>query len=113
MMTNVRAELARAAANLSRTRQRLAAAREATAVSGEARHVREELVEDTHHALGDLRLAVRAYVAALRAGGTPPERALVLLKEGLEEQSALGKSLEAVALKDEVTRWFIDAFYAA
>jgi len=59
-----------------------------------------------------LRASVTAYVRALRAEQTPPQRALVLVKTAVQEAPppALDAD-EARALMDDVVRWCVEAYY--
>jgi hypothetical protein len=59
----------------------------------------------------ELRVAVEAYVAALKAAGRPPEATVVLVKQVIAEVDASADETEV--LRREAVRWTIDAYYAS
>jgi hypothetical protein len=60
-----------------------------------------------------VREAVVEFVRAERAAGTSPERVVVLLKKAAADAyyRATGSS-DARALREDIVRWGIDAYYA-
>ena len=60
--------------------------------------------------LVELRGAVEAYVAALKAAGRPPESTVVMVKQIIAELDAPPD--DADLLRREAVRWTIDAYYA-
>lgn len=63
-----------------------------------------------------LRDAVRQFVIGLRERGTPPERALIAVKElvfGAVRRRAATPSTETGALLRRVVHWAIEAYYRA
>ena len=61
-------------------------------------------------ALQDLEATTSQFVRVLKLLGTPPERALTLLKEAVTERVPL-HSREGRAIMDDVVRWAVRAFY--
>ena len=60
-----------------------------------------------------LRSVVTAYVSVLRTNGDPPDRVVRLVKDAVEESNLALPLGEQRALREEVVRWAIEAYYAA
>lgn len=72
-----------------------------------------ELRAAAHEVRDELRSVVTAYVAVLRTNGDPPERVVRLVKDAVDESSLMLPLDEHQALREEVVRWAVDAYYAA
>jgi hypothetical protein len=67
--------------------------------------------------LAELRGAVQAYVARLKAAGAPPESVVVAVKAATASGALLAwqsqdSRREATALTKRVVRWSVQAYYA-
>jgi hypothetical protein len=67
--------------------------------------------------LAELRGAVQAYVARLKAAGAPPESVVVAVKAATASGALLAwqshdSRREATALTERVVRWSVQAYYA-
>lgn len=61
----------------------------------------------------ELRSVVTTYVSVLRSDGDPPERVVRLVKEVVDDSGLALPLDEHLALREEVVRWAVDAYYAA
>ena len=98
----------------ARTNSRLAAARCALLLAAAEMRVKdtEALLEVSREISVQLEQNVRAYTKVLRQFETPPEQALQLIKEAVAfEISAHTPATRR--LMEDVSRWCIDAYYAA
>ena len=66
--------------------------------------------------LSELHVEMRKYASALRELGTPPQRALVLVKhlaESASFQRVPSRSAVMLELRSSLVDWFVDAYYSA
>src|SRR4051812_8851583 len=73
-----------------------------------------ELLERCAALRSEMRAAVASYAESLRAGGVPPEQAVVLLKRALQKGVAAGDDIDESAAEQVVHEgvdWAIDAYY--
>jgi DNA-binding response OmpR family regulator len=105
-----------AAAVAAVTRARLLVAR-AASIRTESFSVRAEheaALADCRRSQAELREAVIAYTRELRGAGTPPDRALELVKNALRADAAAGPSTPDIDRDlDDAVEWCLQAYYAA
>ena len=114
---------------LARTAQAIHQAHAAAEAAAHARDIAEDLIqtrlearariEAEHDAMQTLELDVRRFADALRTQGTPPEVAVRRLKSTVDPVVYSSREHDATdvewrrAVAAEVTRWFVEAYYAA
>jgi hypothetical protein len=116
----LRTAVARAAADAARASalwdQGAAARGRAGERAGELAGAADAALRAARAARDDLRAAVSAYAARLRADGAPPERMLVAVKGavGADAPPPAGSDAAAGAraVMDDAVRWSIEAYYA-
>ena len=103
-----------ARAEEARANSRVAAARCALLLTASEVRVRqtEATLGEAREIMGQLEQNVRIYAGLLRKFDTPPDQALLLIKEAIAFEIPT-RDLATRHLLDEVAFWCIDAYYAA
>lgn len=103
-----------ASAEAARSNSRVAAARCALLLASAEVRIRESkaTLEETRHIMTELEENVRSYTRVLRQFDTPPDQALMLVKETIAFEIPV-RTLATRHLLDDVAFWCIDAYYAA
>jgi hypothetical protein len=74
---------------------------------------RARLAGDRRRVRHELRAMLVDYTAALRAGGVPPERMVILIKSLAERALGPLRSPETSPLRADLLLWAIESYYAA
>jgi hypothetical protein len=103
-----------ARADEARSNSRVAAARCALLLAAAEVRVRETeaTIEEAREIMNELEKNVRSYARVLRQSDTPPDQALLLVKEAIAFEIP-ARNLATRRLLDDVAVWCIDAYYAA
>ena len=103
-----------ARAEEARANSRVAAARCALLLAAADVRIRktDATIDETREVMAELEKNVRSYARVLRQFDTPPDQALLLVKEAIAFEIPV-HSLGTRHLLDEVALWCIDAYYAA
>lgn len=98
----------------ARSNSRVAAARCALLLAASEVRVKETeaTLDEAREIMNLLEQNVRAYARVLRQCDTPPDQALLLVKEAIAFEIP-SRDMATRHLLDEVAFWCIDAFYAA